>query len=360
MSPAVAAADRLTTEPRRAQAGARPWWPFAGRARRPTAERIRITRVGLWYVLLTLIIGLAATNTGNNALYLVLSLMLGLLVVSGFLSRTNVRGLGVSIEAPAEIHARRPFELSFTLTNQGWLVPRYLLLVTLGRSVAPRLIAELRRDAPSRGRFELLLTRRGRHRISSLHVASLFPLGLFQKGMRYPVDLDLLVFPELFPAATRIPERRVPGGEGRRRRAGWGHDLHALRPFRRGDDPRGIHWKQTARTGRMIYLEREAEEGRRLSIVLDNRSDELDQSTRDRFEHLVSEAATSAVDHLRRGFEVELVTRGRTVPFGGGEPQKLRLLEALALVEPTAEASELRAVAGSAELRLVLEPEASR
>jgi hypothetical protein len=43
---------------------------------RPTPEGIRITKVGLWFVLFTVIVGVAATNTGNNALYLVLSTML--------------------------------------------------------------------------------------------------------------------------------------------------------------------------------------------------------------------------------------------------------------------------------------------
>src|SRR5687767_9120055 len=42
-------------------------------------EGIRITKVGLWYVLLTVLVGAAATNTGNNALYLVLAAMLALL-----------------------------------------------------------------------------------------------------------------------------------------------------------------------------------------------------------------------------------------------------------------------------------------
>ena len=45
---------------------------------RAVPEEIRITRIGLVYVLFTLVVGIAATNTGNNALYLALAVMLGL------------------------------------------------------------------------------------------------------------------------------------------------------------------------------------------------------------------------------------------------------------------------------------------
>ena len=66
------------------------------RPARPVPEGIRITKVGLWYVLITLVVAIAATNTGNNALYLVWSVMLAVLVVSGVVSRQNVRGLAVA------------------------------------------------------------------------------------------------------------------------------------------------------------------------------------------------------------------------------------------------------------------------
>jgi len=145
----------------------------------------------------------------------------------------------------------------------------------------------------------------------------------------------VMVFPELYEAASRraVDDGRL--GQGRPQRSLWGHDLHSLRSFRQGDDPRGIHWKQTARTGDLVYMERAAERGRRLSILFDNGVGELaDGEAEDRFESLVSEAATAAVDHLGRGWEVELVTRDGSLPFATGPRQRLALLEALATIEP--------------------------
>jgi uncharacterized protein (DUF58 family) len=301
--------------------------------RRPVPEGIRITTVGLWFVLLTFLVAIAATNTGNNSLYTVLALMFAVLILSGILSRENVRKLEVELHSPGEVFANRPFSLGFTLKSRSRLVPRWFLLFTVSRTAQPLLVPYLPRRGKSVGQIEMMIGARGLHRFPFAHVSSLFPFGFFRKGVRYPVDLDVLVFPEIFPAAASHLEEVEQLGEDASRRAGAGHGLFALRQYRRGDDPRGIHWKQTARTGSMIYMERESERSRRLSILFDNGVGELaDAASKERFERLVSEAATSALDHLSRGYEVELVTRDHVLGFSGGPRQRLAILEALALV----------------------------
>jgi len=330
--------------------------------RRVTPEGIRITKVGLWYVLLTVVVAVAATNTGNNALYMVLSAMLAALVVSGVASRHNVRSLELTVAPPEEVFANRPFRMRFRLANRGLVVPRWFLLFRLEETGKPLLVPYLGRRAESRGELEAILPRRGRHRFGPGHVSSLFPFGFFRKGSRHRLDLEVLVYPEIFPAAARRADPSAHLGRGPSRRALWGHDLHALRGFRPGDDPRGIHWKQTARTGEIIFMEREAERGRRLAILLDNgigrRRDPADDP---RFEGLVSEAATAAVDHLARGFEIELVTRDRRLPFAGGPRQRHAVLEALALVETVPRAARPLTPSDpqAARLRLSLEREAA-
>lgn len=326
-------AGRWADPERQARAGVggrlRAWY----RAR-PVPEGIRITRVGLWYLLFALLVAAAAVNTGNNALYMVVAVMLALLVVSGFVSKTNLTRLALEVSLPAEIYARRPAGVAFTLRHHGRRLPRWLLVLHFGPGGRPRLVPYLPVKGTARGVSELLVARRGRHRLEHAHFTSLFPLGLFRKGMRYPLGRELLVYPELFAGAGVDLERGGLAGEESSRRAGWGHELHALRAFRAGDDPRWIHWRKSARTGELIFTEREAEETLRLSILLDNAlatggGDELAE----RFERLVSEAASAAVNHLERGFEVELVTRTTGVPFGGGNRQRIAILETLALLD---------------------------
>jgi len=328
--------------------------------RRNGPEGIRVTRVGLVYILLTLLIGLAATNTGNNALYMVASAMLGALVISGLLSRANVRGLGLELKAPGEVFAGRPFHLRLKAIHlRGWL-PRWAVLVSISRQATPRLIPYLGRHGIARGDLPLLLQQRGRHRIDVVHLASLFPFGFLRKGLRQAVELEFLVYPQIFDSGPALLERAAHAGARPSSLPGRGHELLSLREFRPGDDPRHIHWKQTARTGELIVIRHEAETGRRLTIVLDNAVGELgDEARAARFERLVSEAATAAVHALARGTAVELITRDQHIPFAGGALQRQRILETLALIQPASGTGQPLAVErrGVPQLRLGLEIE---
>jgi uncharacterized protein (DUF58 family) len=283
--------------------------------------------------------------------------MLSLMVVSGVVSRRNLRDLEPALERPADLYARRPATIAFALRHRGRWVPRWLVLVSARAEGPWHLIPRLRAGETASGPLDLIFPRRGVHRIPALHVASLFPLGLFRKGMRYPLDVEVLVYPELFsPGEIRVAASGI-SGDLSAPRPGWGHDLYALRSFRQGDDPRGIHWKKSAQTRSLVYREREAEETLRLSILFDECCGRLaTEAQRDRFERLVSEAATAAVDHLERGFEVELVTHGFRVPFGGGPRHRRALLDVLARIEPAPPSRRALAPGdgGARQLRLSL------
>src|SRR5262245_46846227 len=175
---------------------------------------------------------------------MVLALMLSILILSGLVSRGNVRGLDAALEPPGETFANRPFAVGFTLRSRARIFPRWFLLFNLSRSAQPLLIPYLPRRGKSVGQGDMMVATRGFHRFPSVRGSGLFPFGFCRKGVRYRVDFEVLAFPELFPAGGTRPVETEQAGDDASRRAGSGHDLHALRRFRRGDDPRGIHWKQ--------------------------------------------------------------------------------------------------------------------
>jgi uncharacterized protein (DUF58 family) len=303
-------------------------------SRRYVPEGIRPTKVGVWFVVLTLLIGVAATNTGNNALYMVVALMMAALVVSGVLSRGNVRKIEVEVRPPEELFARSPAAFQVEIRNLSSLLPRWLLLVSFSDHAPTLLCPWLPRAGRRSAVVELEFPRRGVHRVAAAHLATLFPLGLFRKGMRQRLDREVMVFPALAPGQHTVRRSASVIGESQDSRAGWGHDLHSLRILRPGDDPRRIHWKQTARTGILIFMEREAERSRRISVVLDNAIDPAEgQAGSERLELRVSQAAAAALGYLQAGYEVELLTRSERVEYGAGPRQRRRILETLALLE---------------------------
>src|SRR5437879_11021059 len=80
-------------------------------ARRVGARRVRealdfeVTRAGALYAIVVLLIGIAALNTGNNLLYIIVAAMLAAIIVSGIASSICLRGLELELKVPDHIFA---------------------------------------------------------------------------------------------------------------------------------------------------------------------------------------------------------------------------------------------------------------
>src|SRR2546428_3546346 len=72
------------------------WWP---------RRTLWPTRDGWWCLGAALGLGFAAINTGNNLLYLLVSMLLGLIIVSGVLSEQSIRRVRVEPVLPDELFA---------------------------------------------------------------------------------------------------------------------------------------------------------------------------------------------------------------------------------------------------------------
>ena len=76
--------------------------------------RVKIAPSGIVFVIITLVLSIGAANTGNNLLYLMTSLMLSLIILSGLSSFANFFFLKISMTPPEEVFAGipAPFGLS--------------------------------------------------------------------------------------------------------------------------------------------------------------------------------------------------------------------------------------------------------
>ena len=292
---------------------------------------LRPTREGWWCLAVTVGLGVTAMNTGNNLLYLLESMVLALVVISGVLSEQSVRGVRLWIVRPDEIFADSPVTVGARVRNIKRRRPSYS--VSLERPSGRERLGYLPRLGAGEERlltWEETLPERGRHRLPGLRIATRFPFGLFVKAARPTGTDDVIVYPRRVPPPAALLRQAGEGGVAPARRRGRGHDLHDLRAYQAGDDPRMIHWRVSARTGVLTVRELEAETAQDACIVL--RGDGRHEPARR--EHALAEAAAVAVALLERGARVGVVGGGINVPPGHGSAHRRRILTSLALYEP--------------------------
>jgi uncharacterized protein (DUF58 family) len=310
---------------------------------------IKPTRDGWWCLFVAVGLGVAAINTGNNLLYLLVSALLALIVVSGILSEQAMRGVTLTAITPEELYAGRPALLGATLANRKrWLTSYSITLELLAPDAralesGSRFIYFRRIEAGAErlATWEETLPRRGRRRLAGVRITTRFPFGLFMKAGRPALTDEVLVFPEVRPVPAeslgRLGDEGAPAG----RRRGRGNDLYNLRAYRPGDDPRFIHWRSSAKAEALVVREHEADTSHDTRLVLMGRG----QAGTEALESGLSAAASLAAALIRAGAGVELAGPDFFVPLGHGRPHLRRVLTALALYEPVAPGAR-RAVGG--------------
>jgi uncharacterized protein (DUF58 family) len=301
-----------------------------------------ITREGKYFIGITIGVGFAALNTGNNLLYLLFGMLLSLIVASYVMSQSTLRNLTVSRQPPSSLFAQRPFLMGIGLKNGKQRLPSFSIEVEdfVGERPLDKKCYFLKLPA---GRlqhtsYRHTFPRRGRYTFTAFRVSTKFPFALFRKSRHVELNTEVIVFPAMMPLGRPPPPRSHSFGEDSRGQKGRRGEFHGLHEFRDGDDPRDIHWPSTARKGRSMIREYEDEAARRITIFLDNalpKGDECpDELAKDGLERAISIAASLAADFLERGYLVRVVTRGDSSPgqWLQGPHQLSRLLRALALL----------------------------
>lgn len=298
--------------------------------------KLRLTRWGALYIAGCVILGLAAVNTGNNALMAMLTMALGSYVVAGTWSRQVLAAVDVAVALPKEIFAGRAVFVDVELRNRSRFFPAYGLVLRAADGTVVLAESLLDRKSSRRTSVELVFDRRGWAPVGPWRLEVLLPLGFFIKSKEMLPGQRVLVLPRLLSNEPRV---ELDGGGGARSMElysdrGREGEVSQLRDYRDGDDHRQLHWKQTARQQRPIVVDRQHAAEGPVYLVLDPRvSNPEDPELQQRFEHLVSEMATAVVHRLRRMAPVGLVISSTVVPPVRDPRQSGRLLRPLAEVQ---------------------------
>lgn len=304
-----------------------------------------------------LVLLLVAWNRGIALLYGLLALVLATWLIAHLAPLRYLRGIEARRRHPASVHEGERLPLTLELRHAG-RVPRYLLEVVDRVPCAPEeerqpsgFIERLR----GRERLELNVSceRRGVHTLGPLRLRTAYPLGIRRRELELPgTESELLVYPAAFPIRRlKWLEASLTPVLGSRAVAVKGGDesFFGLRDYQRGDSPRHIDWRSTARLGRLLVKERELLASTELMIVLDlNREHQAGEGWESMLEYAVKIAASIARFALGEGHSVGLLGLGKSVyrvPPGRGQGQNRAILDVLARVQadgsaPYAEAAD--------------------
>jgi uncharacterized protein (DUF58 family) len=318
----------------------------AGRGKRRKRWRhvfprgLSFTREGRVYVIVTLGVGFAAVNTGNNLLYLVLGMMLGLIVISGVLSEIALRGVSVRRLLARRAEEGVVFPVELTLRNEKRRAASFSVELRDEIDGTPfQRRRFLLRVGPAEERsiaYRCELHRRGPAVFDGIIVSTRFPFGLFEKTRYFKLEDEALVHPGRIDVATpRLPQASQEGA-GAIERRGLGQEFRELRAMAPGDDPRRIDWRSTARLGgEPLIRETDREVRGAVEIALDAAPAADTPAAREEVEQRIRAAGTFARDLAGRGFAVSLVTSGRGEGAGGAADVSI-LLDRLARLDPRA------------------------
>ena len=211
--------------------------------------RLSITRLGFEYLAAMVLMGLFAVNTGNNLLYVVFAMMLGLFLASGWSSRRAIQDVELLGIEEGNLFARVQGGIKVRLRDRA---------AGRARALEVRMALRQARVEPgfypgaARGAAEPVLVlqavpeRRGPLRVDWLELRTSFPFGFLEKAWRFPVEADLLVLPHPRSSGQRLG-REGNLGRGRLREGSTSPD--GARPFKERDPLSRVHWKRTAQRG---------------------------------------------------------------------------------------------------------------
>jgi uncharacterized protein (DUF58 family) len=308
----------------------------------------KVTREGYFYIGGIILISLAALNTGNNLLFLILASLIAIILMSGILSSITLSGVAMRLQLPEHIFAVQPVRASLELQNEKLTLPSFSLRVeaVTPKNSPPAALLETPiyfPYLPKRGRAHqtvpISFPARGVYRQDAFRIVTRFPFGFLQKAHRLDLRTEALVYPSVEP--TREFFEILPGLQGAMESLakGRGQDLYALRDYVPTDSARHVHWKASARLGSLMVREFTREDEARILLVLDphtftTTTDEAPRIADERFERAVTLCAGIAWHFFERNAQLQFRSAGVETPLAPAEQTIFAILRHLAMAQP--------------------------
>jgi len=312
-----------------------------------------VSREGWVYFSGLLLVALAALNTGNNLLFLILACLIALILMSGILSSISLSGIEMHLVLPEHIFAAQPVRAHVELENQKLTLPSFSLRLEAipEKGAAASAILEqpvyfpyLPRQDRLQQAVPMKFPRRGVYHQDAFRVITRFPFGFLQKARRMDLKTEALVYPSVDPTTEYRDVLPVLQGMLESVVRGRGQDLYGVRDYVHTDSARLVHWKATARSGSLMVREFTREEDSRVLLVLDPHSadsvaeksalDPPSTKINERFERAVALCANIAWHFYQANALLQFRSVDFDTPLAPAEKNIFEILRYLALVQP--------------------------
>lgn len=316
------------------------WLAWTGE-RRKVIVLITLTVVGFF----------AAINRAQAFFWVIPALLLATLVTGFAWPRWLVQKLTVIRTGPAKATEGETIQFKIAVENLG-LLPRFMIeivdhlpfvglsgsnptsLKTLG------MMTYLPGNRRQQFDVQVVCEKRGYYRLGPVGLASSFPLGLTEARVSRNEGIQsLTIYPDVF----QIIALPLKGAPSQIHRGGYvlpegtgAAEFSGLREYRRGDNPKHIHWPTTARLNELMVREYEPLASACLYLILDQAAESnLGSGRESTFEYAVRIAASIARTAASQNIRTRLAGEGARplrCAAGSGDLHYQDLLEALAIV----------------------------
>ena len=286
---------------------------------------IGVRTAGVLFVFLSTGLGMVAINSGNNLLYLVTAMLLGFLLSSGIAGRRNLFGAELYVDFPDEIYAKEQCAISVKVANNRRSVPIFLISIENGTDEAffPSI-------QPGHAPENVVFTEfnnRGRHKAGFFYISSIYPFSLFKRYRHVDIEDEIVVFPSPLKHSDSIYINETPEEVNTTMHPGvtiTETDVAGIRPYEEGDSVRRVHWKSTAKTGKLNTKIYEGDGVGAGKII------ELDRIVSAGTERGLSMASYAIAESIKSGVSIGMLIHGSVIPPSAERAHKLKLLEMLA------------------------------
>ena len=277
----------------------------------PAMTRFRVVTA------LLIVITVMAVST-NYGLYYKMSYILAFLLFLSY-AWTWANGKWVSVRVRRNVIAARAgewMEERLIVTNRSRVTPVVWMEVH-EKSDMPEhggdMVISLPRASYGEWMLRTRCTKRGKYNLGPLAIVSSDPLGLFQKRRWFGEPQPFTVYPSIVELPSLfLPSSDLPGDSTSRQHTQVVTPAASgVRDYMPGDSYSRVHWRTTARMGKLMVKEFEQEESAKIWIVLDmeekvHRGSGPESSE----EYAVTVAASIASRYLQRGLPVGITAVG--------------------------------------------------